>query len=194
MADFESDEQDVTELTRQRAEKQSGVVLGAGARQRAERQSGMVLEASALPLVEKVVVRDNKPFLERVNESVLIGALKRPTKTVVVSQDPAPGEQVPLGTAITLTLTVKDVIPLDSLSVKPEVAATWATIGALQTAIDSAPNANVLKQVLARSESYEELSNAETAVLDTFFQQVEGELTPQAKAQVFEDVRFAFQL
>jgi hypothetical protein len=145
------------------------------------------------PVVRKVVVSDNSPFIERVNTDVLAGKLKRPTKNVVVTQDPAPGEQVPLGTPITLTLTIKDIIPLDSLGVVGALATKFADAGQLGGAIDTSENASALKGVLAKKQKFEELSDADRGVAEGFLGQIEG-LSENDRSKAFDDIGFVFNL
>ena len=109
------------------------------------------------PVVKPVVVADNSQFIERVNLDQLAGVLRRPTKTLVISQSPPPGDQVPAGTPITLTLTVKQVIPLGSLGVGSALATKFTTVGALQDHIDADANAAAVKVVLAKGMDYQDL-------------------------------------
>jgi hypothetical protein len=149
--------------------------------------------AAGPPPPQKVIVADNSDFIDRVNARELIGILIRPTRTVVVAQSPAPGDQVPLGTPVTLTLTVKDILPLPILGVDPVVSGKFATVGALQNAIDANTSADALKQVLAKKQSYQDLSQGDKAVADGFLGQL-GDLSDQDKQKAFGDVSFAFNL
>src|ERR1043166_6154964 len=73
------------------------------------------------PAPVKVTVPDNTMILDKVDFSGLLGTLKRPTRTVVVGQTPAPGDQVPLGTQVTLTLAVKEILPLSGFGLLDQV-------------------------------------------------------------------------
>jgi hypothetical protein len=143
--------------------------------------------------VRPVVVADNSKFIDRVKTSDLVDILVRPTKTIVVSQSPGAGEQVPLGTQITLTLTVKDVLPLGPLGVSPALAQKFATAGAFREAVDGAGDPDALKQALAGTTRYQDLQGTEKQAADDFLGQL-GALSDQDKAAAFDDAGFVFNL
>jgi hypothetical protein len=142
--------------------------------------------------VRLVSVADNKPFIDRVNTGDLIGILKRPTKTVVVTQTPPAGEQVPLGTQITLTLAVKDTLPLGPLGVDPLLVGKFATAGALQDAVEAAPQAEALKEVLGAKASYQDLAGSQKEAADAFLGQLG--VADQDRGTALGDLGFVFNL
>ena len=56
-------------------------------------------------------IRDNTKFVDQFDESKIVDTF-RPTRTLVVGQNPAPGNFVPVGTPIDLRLTVKTSLPV----------------------------------------------------------------------------------
>ena len=58
-----------------------------------------------------ITIRDNAKFVDQFDESKIIDTF-RPTRTLVVGQNPAPGTFVPVGTPIDLRLTVKSSLPV----------------------------------------------------------------------------------
>ena len=56
-------------------------------------------------------IRDNTKFVDQFDESKIVDTF-RPTRTLVVGQNPAPGTFVPVGTPIDLRLTVKTSLPV----------------------------------------------------------------------------------
>src|SRR6478609_1537479 len=89
------------------------------------------------PTALKALV-DNTQYLERVNQVDLAKQFIVPTTTVVLSQDPAPGTQVPVGTQINLTLVNKGDFPTVSLGVSAAVGKKWARAGDVITAVEGA--------------------------------------------------------
>jgi hypothetical protein len=149
--------------------------------------------ADAPPQVKQVVIADNSQFIDRVNLTQLIDVLHRPTRTLVVSQSPPPGDQVPTGTPITLTLTVKQVIPLGTLGIEATLAQKFPTIGALQDHIDTSANGAALKEVLAKGTAYQDLTPADKGVADGFLNEV-GNIPDADRAKAFDDAGFTFNL
>jgi hypothetical protein len=153
----------------------------------------LFLQPAMMPVATPVVIADNSKFIDRVDVKDLGDILVRPTKSVVVSQNPPPGEQVPLGTSVTITLTVKDTIPLQPLGVDDRVATKWLTVGGLTEAVDTSPNGDEVKDLLAKNTSYTDLSTADKTVADGFMAQV-GDLNDADKSKVFDDLGFLFNL
>ena len=147
----------------------------------------------APPVVKPVVIADNSQFIDRVNLTQLVDVLRRPTRTLVVSQSPPPGDQVPAGTPITLTLTVKQVIPLGPLGIEAGLAQRFPTVGALQDHIDQAANGAALKEILAKGTAYQDLTPADKGVADTFLNDV-GNIPDADRGKAFDDVGFTFNL
>ena len=139
----------------------------------------------------RLLLAANTKYLDRVNEDNLKAKLKRPTKTVVIAQDPDPSEQVPLGTQVTLTLAVKNQLPLDGLGASRTVADKWQTAGALEDAVEkSAP----VKAILEKEVDYADLSPADKRVVDEFLIQNLGELSETDRGKAYGDVGFVYTL
>ena len=119
--------------------------------------------------------------------------MKRPTRTVVVNQDPAPANQVPQGTQVTITTAVKETIPLSGLSVSDAVKTKWQTAGNLLDAVDGAQNAEAVKEVLAKKQSFDDLSEADRSVAQDFLSKAGG-ITGGDQSNAFDDVSFVFNL
>ncbi len=146
----------------------------------------------------RVTVQDNTVILNKVDFSGLLGTLKHPTRTVVVGQTPGPGEQVPLGTQVTLTLAVKEILPLASFGLMEQVRSTWPTAGDLVDAVED-PKINPqtdaqVKVVFGSGKSYGDLSAADRALADAFTAERVGVLSPEDKARAYEDVAFVYSL
>ncbi|HEX9312630.1 MAG TPA: hypothetical protein VGA30_07395 [Actinomycetota bacterium] len=146
----------------------------------------------------RVMVQDNTQIIEKVDFSGLLGALKRPTRTVVVGQTPEPGEQVPLGTQVTLTLAVKDTLPLSNFGLMEQVRSTWPTAGDLVGAVEKPlvnPQTDAqVKVVFASGKSYGDLSQADRSVVDGFINERVGLLSADDKARAYEDIAFVYGL
>ncbi len=78
---------------------------------------------------KELLLVDNSQYLERVNQAELQKQFIVATTTVVLTQDPAPGTQVPVGTQINLTLVNKGDFPTASLGVSAAVGKKWARAG-----------------------------------------------------------------
>ena len=154
----------------------------------------LFLQPATMPVATPVVIADNSRFIDHVDIKDLGDILVRPTKSVVVSQNPAAGEQVPLGTSVTITLTVKDTIPLPPLGVDDRVATKWLTVGGLTEAVDTSPDADNVKNLLSKNTTYTDLSTAEKAQADQFMSQQLGDLNDADKSKVFDDIGFLFNL
>ena len=144
------------------------------------------------PAPVRVTVPDNTLIIEKVDFSGLLGTLKRPTRTVVVGQTPAPGDQVPLGTQVTLTLAVKEILPLSGFGLLDQVRNKFATAGDLVSAVDGATDAPNVKDVFASGKPYAELSDAERTAADGFTNQL-GQLSGDDRARAYEDVAFVYR-
>ena len=151
------------------------------------------LFAEAFTPVVKVTVADNTPFIDRVDTDKLLDDLIRPTKTIVVSQTPAAGEQVPLGTPISVTMTVKGSIPTNTLDIDPKVVDTFGTIGALEDAVVNFDNAADLQDILLSGSAYDDLSQSDRGVVNDFLGNV-GDFGENERAGAFNDIGFMFNL
>jgi beta-lactam-binding protein with PASTA domain len=121
-------------------------------------------------------VADNSFFRSEIDSTKLNVSIIRPVKTVVVSQNPRPGDQVPAGTPVNLTVARIDDIPLSSL--KDTGGLQSANLGVLHDSVASAP-ADV-KHVLATSTDFNSLSAADKGLLTTYVGSLGG--TDAAKA------------
>src|SRR3954453_21541500 len=104
---------------------------------------------------------DNTQYLERVNQVDLAKQFILPTTTIVLTQDPVPGTQVPVGTQINLTLVNKGDFPTSSLGVSAAVGKKWVRAGDVITAVESAGSG--LKAILEKGDPYEKLDQGDKA-------------------------------
>jgi hypothetical protein len=95
-------------------------------------------------------------------DSTQIGNIRRLVKTIVVSQDPPAGTQVPFGTAVNLTLATLDSIPINVL--KNSGGLSFQTVGALQSALVAAN----LQTAVSNAASFDALSPADKQAVTTF--------------------------
>jgi len=106
-------------------------------------------------------VADNSFFRSQVDTGKLNLSIIRPVKTVVVGQDPPPGDQVPAGTPVNLRVARIDDIPLSSLKETGGLKAN--TLGELQASITPA-----IQAVLAKADDFNSLSANDKGMLVTF--------------------------
>jgi hypothetical protein len=145
-------------------------------------------------LPEIVNVPQNPDFTVKFNPGAFTSSLLRPTKTIVVSQDPAPGDFVPTGTPVTVTVVEKSIIPVSSFTgLTPAVVTQFKTIGDLETALanPSDPVANGAKAALDKGVPYSQLSTADQASINAFAGKITG-VTDAAKAG--SEISFMYQL
>ena len=140
-------------------------------------------------LAAGMLLQDNSRYLERVNQLELAKQFIRPTTTVVLTQDPPPGTQVPVGTQINLTLVNKGDIPTASLGASAAVAKKWANAADVLSAVEGAGAG--LKAVLDKGVEYQQLSAGDKTVVDGFLRQQVPDADP---ATAYADVGFIYEL
>lgn len=131
-------------------------------------------------------------FLDIFNPDVLEEKV-RPTRILVVSQDPAPGGVVPAGTAVSVTTSAKEELPLDAFDVADVLATSFTDIGAL---FDVVEEQEAVRGVVAKDVPYAELSAADKTNFDQFVNPLLSgtEATAEVKARVLDDVRNMYKL
>jgi hypothetical protein len=140
-----------------------------------------------------MAVQENTAYRERVNDRVIEKILPRRTKVVILSQNPPPGEDVPLGTVVNITLAVKDDLPMESLGAQPAVSAKWKNAALVENAVVNAgPSAPALQAILTAKPDYALLTDSDRTLFDTFIN-AQG-LGTVDKAKVYSDVQFAYTL
>jgi hypothetical protein len=105
---------------------------------------------------------DNTLWTAGIDTSV-ISTVQRPRKTIVVSQDPPAGTEVPFGTTVSLTLASIDAIPLKVL--KDPGGLSFNTVGDLQTALAANP---ALMTSVTNAASFQALSPTDQTAFTTF--------------------------
>lgn len=108
---------------------------------------------------------DNTLWTAAINPTV-VGSIQRPLTTVVVSQDPPAGTEVPFGTPVNITLASLGAIPLNIL--KDPAGLNFATLGDLQTALGTNPT---LLTSVSNAASFQALSAADQVAFTTFASQ-----------------------
>ena len=151
-------------------------------------------------LVYAVSVRDNTDFSIKFDPDSFKGKVTRPTKTVVVGQDPDPGDFVPAGTPINVQLVVKDDLPTGSFKgVDPVIAGKYEYVGSFQADIENADDrvAKDAKDVLDKNADYHALSTGDQRAVDAFMEErfgAEAVNTPEKKSKVYNDVKFIYTI
>jgi hypothetical protein len=108
---------------------------------------------------------DNTLFTAGINPTV-IGSIQRPLITIVVSQDPPAGTEVPFGTPVNITLASLENIPLNALT--ESAGLTFANLGDFRTALGA--NSALLPSV-SNAASFQALSPADQAAFTAFASQ-----------------------
>jgi hypothetical protein len=146
-------------------------------------------------LTYTMAIRDNTVFAGKFDPGRFQGIVARPTRTIVVGQDPPAGDFVPGGTPVNVTLVMKDEIPLDTFKdIDVIVAQKYKTIGALQADLENPndPVSTEAKTVLDKNVEYNALSSGDKLAIDNYILQRFGDQagTEETKAKVYEDVKF----
>jgi hypothetical protein len=151
--------------------------------------TNLVAKAAATP----VVARDTSQFINTFDASKVVGVF-RPTRTLVVGQDPAAGTFIPVGTTVDLIVTVKDAIPLDGLkNIDPKVLEKFS--GKNVGDVLSTLNGTEAQKVLDRGDtaSYETLSTADKSVVNDYIKTtygVDAAADPAGAQNVYSNVKF----
>jgi hypothetical protein len=137
----------------------------------------------------------NPDFTVKFDPSIFAGALTRVTRTIVVNQDPAPGDFVPAGTPVTVTVVEKSLIPTKSFNgLSAAVVAKYPSIGALEDDLSNPqdPLAKNAKSALDKGVPIDQLSDADKAALTAFVSNRVGTAVDPTKGA--SDVSFLYQL
>ena len=143
----------------------------------------------------KLDIADNNEFIDRFD---LTKFQVRPTKLVVVDQDPKPGSDVPAGTKVKLFMAFKEELPVESFTnieqaVKNKYPDVKSLIEDLEKKND--PKAEAARKVLNESSklSYDDLGDKQTKIINDFIVNRFG-LDPNTQLteikKVYESVRF----
>jgi hypothetical protein len=116
------------------------------------------------------------------------------TKTIVVTQNPAAGTDVPLGTTVELKLAVKEQLPITSLAASAVLAEKFKTAGELTTIL-AADNRSAVRKVLEANPDYGSLEPADKAVADAFIaEQFGAGISVPDRSMAYDDIAFIFAL
>jgi hypothetical protein len=157
---------------------------------------GVTFAKTVTGLFQVTAIRDNTPFIIKFDPDTLARKVTRSTRAIVVNQDPAPGDLVPGGTPVSVTLVVKDEIPLGTFKgINESLAGKYTFIGQLQADLENPedPVANEAKVVLDKNAEYNALSSGDKLAIGTFISQRFGDqaiVSEDQKAKVYEDIKF----
>jgi hypothetical protein len=115
----------------------------------------------------------------------------RPTKTVVVGQDPPADQVVPAGTEVKVTLAAKGSLPVGTFQVAPSIMEKYGTgnIAFLLNDLDTKGQAVV--PILESEKAYELLSQPEKNAVTEYAKSVGLPANTEADAKsIFEDIQF----
>lgn len=105
---------------------------------------------------EEIMVAENRRFIEKFDQAIYEEKYSKPVKSVVVNQDPAPGEFVPAGTPINLSFTIKETLPIESFKdVDKVLVDKYQTVGAMMADLTKADDATA-------KDAYRVISGEET--------------------------------
>lgn len=119
----------------------------------------------------------------------------RPTKTVIVNQNPAPGDFVPAGTPVNVTVVEKGFIPPKSFNgLSQAVIDKYATISALEDDLGNTtdPVSVAAKAALDKGVAFNQLSDADKTAVTAFVNK-RGIAGPDAN-KAASDISLLYQL
>jgi hypothetical protein len=96
-------------------------------------------------------------------DATVIGTIHRPLFTIVVSQDPPAGTEVPFGTPVNITLASIENIPLNVL--KNPAGLTFATVGDFHSTLSANP---ALLTSVSNAASFQALSPSDQTAFTNF--------------------------
>jgi hypothetical protein len=151
------------------------------------------------PTATKIPVKDNTPFYTNFNLDLFKDKIKRPTKTIIVDQDPPPGEFVPAGTPVNVIVTVKDILPIESFVQIDTALSKYENVGALLDDLEKKDDtiASNAKAVLEKEMKYEDLTASDKQNLEGFMKNRFGEdvqYTEEKKEKLYNDMMFLYKL
>jgi hypothetical protein len=153
--------------------------------------------ASAANAIGLVIgsVPQNPEFTGKFDPGAFTGSLGRRTKTVVVGQNPPAGDYVPSGTAVTVTVVEKSLIPSRSFpGLTPAVVDKWPNIGALEDDIGKADTvAQSARTALDKGVAFTDLSETDQAAITNYVTNRMG-TGVENPAKVAAEVAFLYQL
>jgi hypothetical protein len=118
----------------------------------------------------------------------------RVTKTIVVTQNPAAGVDVPLGTTIDVKLAVKDQLPTRSLAVSTKLTTKFTTVGEITNAL-APDNRGPLRKLLDSNQDYTALGDTDRAVADAFInEQLGADVSKADRITAYDDLAFIYSL
>jgi hypothetical protein len=137
----------------------------------------------------------NPDFGHKFDPGIFGGIPRRPSRTVVVDQDPAPGDFAPAGTPIKVTVVEKSLIPVKSFNgLTAALTDKYQSIGALEDDLNNAndPVSKNAKAALDKGVPFDSLADADKQAVTTFVVSRLGSAVDATKAA--QDVSFLAQL
>lgn len=154
------------------------------------------LEKSGTPLTERAVnIADNDEFIDRFDPSKLP---LRPTKFVVVKQEPEPGSDVPAGTPVKLFMAFKEDFPVESFNnIEVVVKNKYPNVKALLDDLEKKgdPMSERTMKLLTDSSklSYDELREKDVPIIDAFVQNrfnIDPATQKEQVKKIYDSLRF----
>lgn len=134
-----------------------------------------------------IAIRDNTKFVDQFDAAKIVDTF-RPTRTLVIGQNPAPGTFVPVGTPIDLRLTVKSLLPVEGFKqIDPKVLEKFKdkAVGDVVASYEGTPMAAVLQRPDAGD--YDALPAADKAIVNEHIRANYG-IDPAADAAAAKSV------
>lgn len=167
------------------------------------RDDALVLNASESKAVVysamRMKVRDNTDFINKIDKEAIGEIAKRKTKTLVVGQDPEPGEFIPAGTPVNLTFIEKDDIPTGGMKVDEAIIEKYGNVGMFIEDLGKTgdENAEVAKNSMDAKKKYKDLSTNDKSKVDIFMKERFGDTatdSEEKKEKVYGDMMFMLLL
>lgn len=115
----------------------------------------------------------------------------RPTRNVVVSQDPAADQVVPAGTEIKVSMIEKGTLPVGSFQVSPAFLGKYAAADVDLVLKDLDEKGQAVAPILESEKAYEVLSQSEKAAVIQYAAGIGVPAANEADAKsFFEDIQF----
>ncbi len=115
----------------------------------------------------------------------------RPTRNVVVSQDPGADQIVPAGTEIKVSMIEKGTLPVGSFQVSPAFMGKYAAADVDMVLRDLDEKGQAVAPILQSEKAYEVLSQSEKAAVIQYASGIGVPAANEADAKAFfEDIQF----
>lgn len=115
----------------------------------------------------------------------------RPTRTVVVSQDPPADQVVPAGTEVKITLAAKGTLPVGSFQVAPVLSEKYKDKNIDMVLKDLDEKGQAVVPILESEKAFELLSASEKSAVTEYANAIGLQAGTEAESKaIFEDIQF----